>query len=241
MIKEGISDYVKRPLFPLRSGDLGIEPQVLEKNLNEAFELAARWNAIILLDEADVFLEERRRNELLRNSLVTGIYFFPSETSSRRSLTNSSKVFLRVLEYYEGIMFLTTNRIDAFDPAFRSRIHLSIKYYQLDWDCRYNLWSEFVKNGTSNEVDPSATDEAFLIRLADLELNGRQIRNTVRTAYALALSANKPLGAEHIETTLKAMNTFDQDSKDIARPSVSSGEEDWATSSRRPQKRRRVD
>ena len=34
--------------------------------------MAAKWNAIILLDEADVFLEERRPNELQRNSLVSG-------------------------------------------------------------------------------------------------------------------------------------------------------------------------
>jgi SpoVK/Ycf46/Vps4 family AAA+-type ATPase len=79
---ESVADYVKRPLFPLRSGDLGIEAQALEKNLNEGFQLAANWNAIILLDEADVFLEARRRNELLRNSLVTGIYLYAPETVS---------------------------------------------------------------------------------------------------------------------------------------------------------------
>jgi len=51
---------------------LGIDASTLEKSLNEAFEMAAKWNAIILLDEADVFLEERRPNELQRNSLVSG-------------------------------------------------------------------------------------------------------------------------------------------------------------------------
>ena len=74
MITESIADYVKRPLFPLRSGDLGIDAKSLEKSLNEAFEMAAKWNAIILIDEADVFLETRRVNELLRNSLVSGTY-----------------------------------------------------------------------------------------------------------------------------------------------------------------------
>jgi hypothetical protein len=27
-------------------------------------------------------------------------------------------IFLRLLKYYEGIIFLTTNRIEEFDPAF---------------------------------------------------------------------------------------------------------------------------
>jgi hypothetical protein len=71
-VEESISDYVRRPLYPLRSGDLGISADALEASLSEAFELGERWNAIILLDEADVFLEMRRRNELLRNSLVAG-------------------------------------------------------------------------------------------------------------------------------------------------------------------------
>jgi hypothetical protein len=72
ILKESISDYVERPLYPLRSGDLGISAESLEASLSEAFTLGERWNAIILLDEADVFLETRRRNELLRNSLVSG-------------------------------------------------------------------------------------------------------------------------------------------------------------------------
>lgn len=39
--------------------------------------------------------------------------------------------FLRVLEYYAGILFLTTNRIGDFDEAFTSRIHISLYYPEL--------------------------------------------------------------------------------------------------------------
>jgi hypothetical protein len=60
-------------LYLVRSCDLGIDAAALEKSLSESFEMAAKWNAIILLDEADVYLEERRSNELQRNSLVAGI------------------------------------------------------------------------------------------------------------------------------------------------------------------------
>lgn len=37
-------------------------------------------------------------------------------------------VFLRVLDYYDGVLFLTTNRVGTVDEAFRSRIHLSLYY-----------------------------------------------------------------------------------------------------------------
>lgn len=62
----------------------------MEQNLNENFQLAQAWDAIVLLDEADIFLTRRNKTDLERNALVS--------------------VFLRTLEYYTGILFLTTNR-----------------------------------------------------------------------------------------------------------------------------------
>ena len=60
---------------------------------------------VALLDEGDVFLEQRTLTDLDRNALAS--------------------VFLRVLEYYEGILILTSNRVGTFDEAFKSRIQLS--------------------------------------------------------------------------------------------------------------------
>lgn len=62
--------------------------------------------AVVLLDEADVFLEERDMKDLNRNALVS--------------------VFLRALEYYNGIVILTSNRVGTFDEAFKSRIQLAL-------------------------------------------------------------------------------------------------------------------
>lgn len=53
----------------------------------------------------------------------------PISAGNRHVLT--AAVFLRVLEYYAGILFLTTNRIGGFDEAFASRIHMSLHYPQL--------------------------------------------------------------------------------------------------------------
>ena len=66
------------------------------------------WNCVVLLDEADVFLEQRGLEDLNRNALVSA--------------------FLRVVEYFEGILILTTNRVGTCDEAFKSRIQLALHY-----------------------------------------------------------------------------------------------------------------
>ena len=60
----------------------------------------------MLLDEADVFLAKRKTEDIERNSIVS--------------------VFLRIMEYYKGLLFLTTNRVGTFDEAFKSRVHISL-------------------------------------------------------------------------------------------------------------------
>ncbi|KAI0150560.1 hypothetical protein GGR57DRAFT_514176 [Xylariaceae sp. FL1272] len=109
---EGIAELFKKPLFQITCGDLGTTPREVERALEHNFALASRWGCILLLDEADVFLSARERKDCKRNGLVS--------------------VFLRVLEYYAGILFLTPNRIGDFDEAFASRINISLYYPELD-------------------------------------------------------------------------------------------------------------
>lgn len=101
------------------AGDLGNDAEPLEHNLSEITSLAHRWRANILLDEADVYLEQRSSQDIRRNGLVS--------------------VFLRHLEYFQGIMFLTTNRVTTFDDAFQSRIHFSIKFGSLSQRARNEI------------------------------------------------------------------------------------------------------
>ena len=176
----------------------------------------------------------RRRNELLRNSLVAGNY--PYHTVQRNE-SYSFAVFLRALEYYEGIMFLTTNRVHAFDPAFKSRIHLTIYYPSLCEEFRRELWSNFMTTGIADDVDQSVQDTAFLNEMAELEFNGRQIRNVVHTAYSLAVSWNEELSENHIRTTLSAMNSFEE----MGEAPSDTDQEDRVSFPRRSKKRRRTD
>ena len=84
---ECVAEREKRPLYTISCGDLGTEPEQLEVRLKEVFEYAVSWKAILLLDEADIFLQERNMSDLTRNALVT--------------------IFLRELEYFDGIIFVS--------------------------------------------------------------------------------------------------------------------------------------
>ena len=133
-------------------------------------------------------------------------------------------VFLRILEYYQGIMFLTTNRIVSFDDAFKSRIHLAVMYPALSLTSRKNLWEMFlhkVSQGSSIEW----LNAESLERIANENLNGRQIKNIARTAAMLAAGEGSPLRFAHIETALEATQAFDSNiAADVAKRQAESAE-----------------
>ncbi|OJD32290.1 atpase aaa+ type core [Diplodia corticola] len=186
---ESVADFTKRPLFTVGCGDLGVDAFSVEENLDSTFELALTWNAIVLLDEADIFLETRAgsNHDLKRNAIVS--------------------VFLRMLEYFEGMLFLTTNRVRSIDAAFRSRIHIAIHYPALTFDSRRELWKTFIQKATS-EVHFWWAEE-YLDHLASQELNGRQIKNIVRTAHSVAVGEGGFLNSTHINSAMVAMMAFD--------------------------------
>jgi hypothetical protein len=63
------------PLYSVTAGELGSGIDQVERALEQVLEYAARWNAILLLDEADVFLEQRSNHEVERNKLVSSKSF----------------------------------------------------------------------------------------------------------------------------------------------------------------------
>jgi SpoVK/Ycf46/Vps4 family AAA+-type ATPase len=121
--------------------------------LDRIFKIAKRLNTVLLVDEADVFMEKRASYQGSHNRLVT--------------------VFLRKLEYYEGVLFLTTNRVMEFDEAVLSRIHLKIKYPELTQNARRNIWESFL-SGARTLQGPATVDPSELEHLASMKLNGRE-------------------------------------------------------------------
>jgi hypothetical protein len=175
---ESVAEEMRVPLYMMSAGDLGLDPRSVETKLQNILEMCTKWNAILLLDEADVFLEQRSLHELERNKLVS--------------------IFLRILEYYEGIMFLTTNRVQTFDPAFQSRIHISLDYPELSIDSRKMVWKNFL---ASTQQKNTITDRQ-LDQLSLMSMNGRQIKNVLKTAQLLASRKEASLSYEHIMTVL---------------------------------------
>ncbi|KAG8357920.1 hypothetical protein FVEN_g4528 [Fusarium venenatum] len=189
---ESVADYCKKPLVRLDAGTLGTSPKSVEEGLRNAFHLAERWHALLLLDEADVYLEQRRSRNLTHNGVIS--------------------VFLRMIEYYHGILFLTTNRIGAFDTAFISRIHLAICYPPLTRPSRSKLLFNFLKQISLTSAEALRLDGS-LKKIAKEKLNGRQIKNLVRTACALARgdsSADGNIYRRHLEMSLRPMTRFHQ-------------------------------
>ncbi|KAJ5169461.1 ATPase AAA-type core [Penicillium coprophilum] len=175
---ESVAEVMKVPLYVICAGDLGVDARGFESKLKDILRVVPKWGALLLLDEADVFMESRDSANLARNELVS--------------------VFLRMLEYYEGILFLTTNRTQNIDPAFESRIHLSLTYKDLDMESRRRVWIQFL-NRSSNTAD--FTDEQ-LNQVAELQLNGRQIKNVIKTAGLLAWCKERELRYEDLEMVL---------------------------------------
>ncbi|KAF2639508.1 hypothetical protein P280DRAFT_401901 [Massarina eburnea CBS 473.64] len=192
---ESIAEYLRCPLYAVSSGELGTNAAQLERDLNRIMDITHSWGAILLLDEADVFLEARQPHDIHRNALVS--------------------VFLRMTEYYQGILFLTTNRVATFDEAFQSRIHMGIRYEDLSVRARKIIWQHYVgkvvemAEGVGRGV-VGFGDEEFDV-LAAKVLNGRQIKNAVKTSQAIAIAENRVFGMEYVKRVMDAHESFEED------------------------------
>jgi hypothetical protein len=110
-------------------------------------------------------------------------------------------------------MFLTTNRVRNSDKAFRSRIHMAVQYSHLLSESRQELWTTFISKACRGSIpgwlhDGTTTGQPYLERLAGEELNGRQIKNTVLLANALAYSDKTDVQPSHIEKVPNYTRTF---------------------------------
>ncbi|KAK4696280.1 hypothetical protein P7C71_g1599, partial [Lecanoromycetidae sp. Uapishka_2] len=190
---ECVAESFEKPLYQVTCGDIGTDPEGLEERLEEIFDYAHTFGAVLLLDEADIFLQDRDYQNLERNALVS--------------------IFLRTLEYFKGVLFLTTNRVGIFDQAFQSRIHVTLGLPSLDQDRRISVWSIFMQDLASKGV----IGEDRYVELMRLvkekwskdKLNGRQIRNAVRTSLVVAQKNGVVVGESEFETVLRISREFE--------------------------------
>ena len=134
---EVYAEIIQRPLYRVHSGQLGLNVGAMETALKEVLTRAQRWGAVMLIDEADVYI--KRRDDNITMNAVVG-------------------VFLRVLEYFNGLLFLTTNRVDDIDEAIVSRCIALIRFHPPQHDDRRRIWA-VMSEQFGLALDPALMDE----------------------------------------------------------------------------------
>lgn len=154
---EVYAEVMARPLYTVQASQLGTDPEELEDELLKTFARAARWNAIMLIDEADVYVHARG-DDLQQNAIVG--------------------VFLRVLEYYKGVLFMTTNRSDLVDDAIASRCIARIDYKAPAKSDQARIW-QVLSSSAGIEIAPEVITQV-VERYPDL--TGRDVKNLLKLA-----------------------------------------------------------
>jgi len=195
---ETVAKATGRPLLQATIADVGLRAEEAESRLSRIFAVASRWHAILLMDEADAFLEARQETaDPERNAFVT--------------------VMLRILEYHSGIVMLTTNRLTTIDNAVQSRIHLAVRYEDLGWKDCVKIFETTIKRSGVN-YKPSDYD-AMMEWMTETAkenqdepakaLNGREIRNFVTGAIAFMKHQNRDsLKLEHVKEVFRHTKQF---------------------------------
>lgn len=166
------SEYVEKPLYQIQSSQLGISVSDIEKNLSDVLRRAERWNCILMIDEADTYIY-KRGPDILQNCIVG--------------------TFLRLLEYYNGILFLTTNRADIIDEAIMSRVTVSIEYKNPEHSDLCKIWETHIPayglNIPAVNIGQIATT---------FPMSGRDVRNCLKL-LSRYYKDGEPITVEKIE------------------------------------------
>lgn len=167
-------EEIKRPLYVVQCSQLGTDEETLEKRLRVTLERAMRWQAILLIDEADVYVHERG-DDIQQNAIVG--------------------VFLRVLEYYRGVLFLTSNRATIIDDAILSRVTAHIRYELPSADELCRIWQvlagQFTVKLTNSQVD------ALVSKFRGI--SGRNVKTLLKLARLLAAQRKQAVDVKLIE------------------------------------------
>ena len=132
LTSEVYSEVIERPLYRVQSGQLGASISNIESTLKSILDRASRWGAVLLIDEADVYIRQRD-NSMEHNAIVA--------------------TFLRTLEYFSGLLFLTTNRGDDVDDAIVSRCIAVIDYQTPDKESAVKIWKVLSQQYGANLSD----------------------------------------------------------------------------------------
>lgn len=161
---EVYAEEIRRPLYEVASGQLGVNAEDVEQNLKEILRRSIDLNMPLLINEADVFIRTRG-NDIEQNAICA--------------------VFLRLIEYHSGLVFLTTN-IECIDDAFLSRCLAEIRYTPPGKKERREIWKVQLKQFGA-ELSAEELEQAVQVFP---EVVGRDVQNLLRLTlrYCKAIS-----------------------------------------------------
>jgi SpoVK/Ycf46/Vps4 family AAA+-type ATPase len=187
-----VADLMQKPLLPITTAQLSESPDNIEYRLDNSFQLARRWEAILLWEDADIFLASCTSSDPTRNSIAT--------------------TAMRFLETYKGIVFLTTNRVHASDDTFISRINQSLYYPSLPRDNQLSIFKDLLKVAVVEDI--LEIMEYLRRALKDSKegaMNGQEIRNAVVYAQDLAYYDRVRLGWQHFMAVFRTKGQLRSD------------------------------
>lgn len=163
---EVTSEVMQKPLYKVDCSQLGTDEEAIEKELTTVLNRATRWKALLLIDEADVYV--RARDTDLQQNAIVG-------------------VFLRVLEYYRGVLFLTSNRATVIDDAIMSRATAHLRYQKPDkadllliWEILSKQFKFDLRAGLATELVETFPD-----------IVGRDVKNLLKLVIRYSRRSSK--------------------------------------------------
>lgn len=171
---EVFAEASEKPLYNIQASQLGTDPDSIEEKLRIYIRRASRWDAIMLIDEADVYVHERG-NDLNQNAIVG--------------------VLLRVLEYHRATLFLTTNRPDLVDDAIASRCVARIDYKPPSKVDQKKIWKIL------STVSKIVLDDSEIEKFVEVNstFSGRDIKNILKLANLNSIATGQPITSEMIQ------------------------------------------
>jgi len=165
------AEVCARPLYSVHAGNLGTSPREVAEQLRGVFQRAKRWSCVLLLDEADVFVMTRGR-DVVQNAIVAE--------------------FLRTMEYFDGLLFMTTNRGEDIDEAILSRCAAIIHYDPPGTDLLPQVWRVMSENFEAG------LEEGLIAELVALfpQITPRDVKMLLRLTLRVARARGEPLTAD---------------------------------------------
>lgn len=194
LLAEVVSHRLRRPLYKLNAGyllgDDNNRVANVEATLEAMLKRSERQKLIPLIDEADVMIAERSPDNLTQAAVVAA--------------------FLRTLEYFNGLLFLTSNR-QGIDDAILSRMAAVIRFQPPTQEAREKIWR------IQCEAQGAKLSAALIAELAKVECSGRDINRLLSLALRYERAGKAKLGY-HLFERIAAYRGIDWPVMDGAAP-----------------------